>query len=138
MAIRLKELDDAGLDLTPMIDMVFNLLIFFLLATTLQQNERELKVSVPQAESGRNAVGGRDPIVVNVMSDGRVIVRGNAVTLEQLRVLLSGAVAESPETKALIRADAKLPFEKVIVVADVCVRANAAFAFATLRPEESR
>ena len=50
--IKVKESDtDTSIELTPMIDMVFLLLIFFLVATTFQQTEREMKIALPMASS---------------------------------------------------------------------------------------
>lgn len=131
MGIRLREETQFTLELTPMIDVVFLLIVFFLLATTFQAMERELAVSVPKSQSGDEG-GGPDPIVVNVLEDGSIVVGGNRVDLDQLHSILVRRVAEDPATKALVRADRRLLFDKVIAVADTCRRANAALSFATL------
>ncbi|MEM7164509.1 MAG: biopolymer transporter ExbD [Planctomycetota bacterium] len=131
MGIRLREESTFTLELTPMIDVVFLLIVFFLLATTFQAMERELAVSVPKSQSGDQG-GGPDPVVINVLEDGTVVVGGNRVDLDQLHAILVRRVADEPATKALIRADKRLQFDKVIAVADICRRANAALSFATL------
>jgi biopolymer transport protein ExbD len=69
--------DDTAMNLTPMIDLVFNLVAFFLLATDLSHKDF-LDVALPRAASGAEDVPGRDDrrIVASVTSDGRVHLRG--------------------------------------------------------------
>lgn len=126
-----------AIELTPMIDVVFLLIVFFLVATTFQQMERELEVSVPQSETAGAGENGPEPIIVNVLEDGRVVVHGNAVTLDQLQTLVGRTIAEREDrrAKAVIRAHSKLAWERVIGVADACRLADkdrVSVAFATL------
>ncbi|MBK8269579.1 MAG: biopolymer transporter ExbD [Planctomycetes bacterium] len=57
-------------DLTPVIDMVFMLLIFFLVATTFQQAEREMKIALPHASAAGPISLSLREIVVNVDATG--------------------------------------------------------------------
>jgi biopolymer transport protein ExbD len=132
VGIRVKGDDNFTIELTPMIDVVFLLIVFFLVATTFHQLEREMAVSVPRSETGDSGDHGPDPVVVNVLDDGRVVVGGNAITLEQLQSFLIRESSREPRTKALIRAHSELFFEKVIEVADACRKANVKISFATL------
>ena len=136
MTIRLKDDEHFAVELTPMIDVVFLLIVFFLVATTFHRLERELSVVVPRSETGESGEKGPDPIVVNVLEDGRLVVEGNALDLPQLESLLVRQVDREPRTKALIRAHSQLVFERVIEVADACRKARAAVSFATLEGRE--
>lgn len=141
MAIRLREEPLFTVELTPMIDVVFLLIIFFLVATTFQRLEREIAVSVPVSETGSEGEGENEPVVVNVLPDGdgyRIVVGGNAVDLEQLRTLLARRVASDPDTKALVRADGSLRHQQVVEVADACRKARAAISFQTLEKQVRR
>ena len=92
MAIRLKDDEFFAVELTPMIDVVFLLIIFFLVATTFKQIERELAVKVPETESADAGKGKPDPITVNMVKEEagfRLVVNGNTVTLDQLRSILT-------------------------------------------------
>ncbi len=116
-----------------MIDVVFLLIVFFLVATTFQKLEREMEVSVPKSDTGRQIDESRDPIVVNILDDGRVVVGGEVLELEDLQAMLAREVAVRQETKALIRAHSKLPFQSVVDVANACRKAQAKVSFATLK-----
>lgn len=133
----MRDDDHFAVELTPMIDVVFLLIVFFLVATTFQQMEREMQVSVPNSDTGETVDQEKDPVVVNVLEDGTVVVHGNVVDLDQLRAVMSRHVAENEKTKALIRAHSRLPFENVVGVADACRKAEARVAFATLDRGES-
>jgi biopolymer transport protein ExbD len=135
MAIRPREEPLYTIELTPMIDVVFLLIIFFLVATTFQRLEREIAVSVPLSETGREGEEGLEPVVVNVLPEGegyRIVVGGNSVSLDQLRALLARRVATAPGTKALVRADGSLRHQQVVEVADACRKARATISFGTL------
>jgi biopolymer transport protein ExbD len=135
MAIRPRDESLFTIELTPMIDVVFLLIIFFLVTTTFQRLELELAVNVPESETGRTGEEGPEPVVVNVVptDEGyQIVVGGNAVTLVQLQALLARQVASEPRTKALVRADGSLRHQQVIEVADACRKAKVAIAFTTL------
>lgn len=96
--------DDFGINLTPMIDMVFLLLIFFLVATTFATDEVQMDLRLPQARSGVEGKNGH-VLVVNVMADGRISVDGRDVTLEALRQRLVAEASRNQEQAVLIRSD---------------------------------
>lgn len=120
--MRLDSGDDdggGGLDLTPMLDVVFLLLIFFLAATTFAREEVELDLRLPQAKSGQ-AGKGKEPLVVNVFADGKVTVAGRPVSLEALRQKLVAAVERDAELSVLVRGDQDARFGAGIAVLDAC------------------
>jgi biopolymer transport protein ExbD len=118
------ELDDEGeaglgINLMPLVDVVFLLLIFFLAATTFAREEIELDLSLPQASSGEASRPDRQ-IVVNVFADGRIVVDGREVTLEALRQKLEAAARRSREQPVLVRGDRDARFGVGIAVLDAC------------------
>lgn len=112
---------DAGevINLTPMIDVVFLLLIFFLAATTFAREEVELDLRLPQAKSGK-AGSGEQQIVVNVFADGKLTVDGREVTLAALQQKLQAAVQRNAEQAVLVRGDQESRFGTGLAVLDVC------------------
>lgn len=114
--------DDAGvaIDMTPIIDIVFMLLTFFLLATTFQRAEREMQVALPFASTAGPISTALRELVVNVTADGRAIVAGRAVSDEDLRGVVGSAVRNNPEQKVTVRGDRGAAYGAVVRVLDIC------------------
>lgn len=119
-----SDIASPSLDLTPVIDMVFLLLIFFLAATTFQQNEREMNVALPSAAAVMPISAALREIVVNVDEKGAIIVGGKPMQAEELRELIAGAVANNPEQKVSVRGDRKAAYEHIVRVLDTCKAAG--------------
>ncbi|MEZ6233494.1 MAG: biopolymer transporter ExbD [Phycisphaerales bacterium] len=122
-----KAESDSGMhvDLTPVIDMVFLLLIFFLVATTFQQAEREMRIALPAAEAaGPISIALRE-IVINVDEAGAIIVGGRTISEDDLRTMVTEAVRANPEQKVSVRADQGAAYGTVARVLDICKAAGA-------------
>ena len=125
MLLKAKATDSSpAIELTPVIDIVFLLLIFFLVATTFQQTEREMQIALPEAESGGPITVSLRELVVNIQSDGSVIVAGRSVDLEDLRTIVRDAVEANPEQKVTVRADKSATYDRVVGVLDACKAAG--------------
>lgn len=109
-----------SIEMTPMIDMVFLLLIFFLVATTFHQTEREMQIALPFASSsGPISVSLRE-IIINVNDQGEIIVGGRTITEDDLGGLVREAVAVNPEQKVTVRGDRNTVYARIAAVLDVC------------------
>jgi biopolymer transport protein ExbD len=111
---------DIHIDFVPMADVLFNLLIFFLLATTIAQVEREMKIALPAAGSSAPISAALREIVVNVENDGQITVGGRKVQADELRSTVSEAVKQNAEQKITVRGDRRTAYENVVRVLDVC------------------
>ena len=109
-----------AIEITPVIDMVFLLLIFFLVATTYQQSEREMQIALPEAESAGPISAVLREIVINVNADGSLVVGGAQTTLEGLRAIVVDAVERNPEQKVSVRGDRDTSYGVIARVLDVC------------------
>ncbi len=108
-------------DLTPLIDVVFLLLIFFMVSTTFRQEETTLAVELPQAaqESGDESER-RLEIVISAQGEvqvGRIPV--NARDRNALQATLTLLASRQPNAPILIRADEMAPHGVVVQVMDV-------------------
>jgi biopolymer transport protein ExbD len=110
----------ARIELTPLIDMVFLLLIFFLVATTFHQTEREMQIALPVASSSAPISAMMQELIVNVDVDGRIIVGGQQVASDDLRSMVSRAVEVNPEQKVTVRGDRRTAYANIVTVLDIC------------------
>jgi biopolymer transport protein ExbD len=115
-----SEAASPAVELTPMIDMVFLLLIFFLVATTFHQTEREMQVALPQAASGAPMSMALREIVINVTEQGDIIVSGRSRTPAQLREIITTAVETNSDQKVSVRGDRATAYANIVRVLDVC------------------
>ena len=139
MAIKLKQTNAAStLSLTPLIDVVFLLLIFFLVTSEFEDEERRLDIVLPNATSTVPMTGQPREIIIDITDDGSIYMRGEATTLAELERLLRASVANNPTNqKAVIRADKETPFQPVVSVMDVCNKTGVSdYSVTTQEPPE--
>lgn len=110
---------DDSINLTPMIDVVFLLLIFFLAATTFAREEVELDLRLPEASTGTPGGAGKK-LLINVLADGRLSVDGREVSMEALRQKLTAAGQRDRELAVLVRGDRQAQFGVGLQVLDAC------------------
>ena len=119
--IRARENEsEATIEMTPLIDMVFLLLIFFLVASTFQQTERELKIALPAATSAGPITASLREVIVNIDAEGTIIVSGRTMEAPELAALIENAVASNPEQKVTVRGDKATAYANIVTVLDVC------------------
>ena len=124
------------MQMAPMIDIVFLLLIFFIVTWQFSREEMDLKIAVPSSEEGADPKRVLGEIVLNVRADGSVSVWGETKTKDQLKETL-GAIATQHENQPVrVRGDATTPFQQIVEVIDTCQQAGIwNISFATQRPE---
>jgi len=138
MKFQKQELPSAGMQMAPMIDIVFLLLIFFIVTWQFSREEMDLKIAVPTSEEGADPQRVLGEIILNVRADGTVSVWGETKTRAQLRKTLEGIVAVHKDQPVRVRGDATTPFQQIVEVIDTCQKAGIwNISFATQRPESA-
>jgi biopolymer transport protein ExbD len=97
---------ESRIDVAPLIDILFTLIIFFLVTSTFEKEEKEEKVQLPR-HGGSSLANKERPFYINVLQDGTYRVQGDTVDLDHLRVMLMDRFKEKPEQRVVIRGDAK-------------------------------
>lgn len=124
-----------GVPLTPMMDVVFLLLCFFVTSQIFAQWETEVDVTLPTAETGEMPQRLPGEVIVNVLPDGRAVVNGQTLDDGALLSMMTRLVGLFPGQPVLIRADKTTPYEHVVRVLDLCRRSDIwNISFATLAP----
>jgi biopolymer transport protein ExbD len=118
--------EEPSINLTPMIDVIFNLLMFFMLATTFAVAEKSLEVELPQARAGDTRGAAAREIVLNVTRDGGVLLSGKRIDFDLLGRELSQAAARDPRTPVTIRGDRRAEHQAIVRVLDACKLAGLA------------
>ena len=115
----------SGLELTPMIDVVFLLMIFFLVASKLDEADRSIDVVLPQASAAKPLTSKPREFVINIDRDGNYFAGAKPVTLVELGGLLRQATADDPARQTVIvRADENVAHKFVVAAMDACVTAG--------------
>lgn len=109
----------AEVGLTPLIDIMFLLLVFFLTVTTFAQEEKELDLKLPEARHASKGDQGH-ALVVNVLRDGTFSVDGRPMTEEGLIQRLKAVASKKKDQEVLIRGDATGQFGPVAKALDAC------------------
>jgi biopolymer transport protein ExbD len=112
------------LNLTSMIDVLFLLIIFFMVATKFDELERNIEVAVPEVGEAGESAPPPQPLVVTVFADGRIELDGKTLTLETLTSQLAAARTPLTEPSVVIRGDASCAFQQVASVLSACQQAG--------------
>ena len=121
MPIR-TELDDEAIDIqmTPMIDCVFLLLIFFLVSSQMKKVEKELQVELPDSAAALNTKATANMLAVGIDAQGRIYLGAEPVSREMLRTRLQNAAAENPGQRVRIDGDRNAPYQALVSIIDEC------------------
>lgn len=115
--------DEDGINLTPLIDVVFLLLIFFMVSTTFTK-ETHLKLNLPEAE-GEVQPELPEKIEVVINASGGYSVNGEGLVNTQLKTLMAAIEQKgqgNTDLPFVITADAKVPYESVMAAMDAAGR----------------
>ncbi|MDX1654832.1 MAG: biopolymer transporter ExbD [Candidatus Competibacteraceae bacterium] len=123
MNLRPRRSEEPDINLTPLIDVVFLLLIFFMVSTTFIR-EAELEVELPEASQGQpSAETRRVEVVIDALGQYRVNgLTLNTATPAALEEALVEAVGQERDLEFTVRADARTPHQAVVTVMDVAAR----------------
>ena len=116
----LREEENYEIPMTSLIDVVFLLLIFFLVATNFIRKEMDHAVILPESESGAKAAQVPNRLVVNIREEGTLVVNGRVMNEAELRQAVGEFVAAHPGRPAVIRADARVAYRAVMRVFGIC------------------
>ena len=141
----------AGFQMAPMVDIMFLLLIFFMVATVCAQFETKVGITVPTADAGVRGTREFTELIINLdcerknsdstggnsVCESKIVVNSMPMTPDRLESVLGEIASRYGDAPVIIRADAKAHHEHVVNVLDICRKVDIwNVAFATLPPDK--
>ncbi|HBM78269.1 MAG: biopolymer transporter ExbD [Roseibacillus sp.] len=126
---------ESVIQLAPMIDIVFLLLIFFLVTWQFSRSEQDSKVKVPTSSQGKDETRAISEINVNIRQSGELVINGEVLTEKQLLTKLRAIVEVYQNQPVRLRGDGEITYQTLMGVIDICQQAGIwNISFATRRP----
>jgi biopolymer transport protein ExbD len=120
MPIKIHQEPEPTLNLTPMIDIVFLLIIFFMVGTKFTEMERQIELELPGVQHIKTLTDAPKEREVNVYRDNTIMMDRKAYTLDELLTELKRAHEEYNELSILIRGDGDGRYQNVTDVLAAC------------------
>ena len=124
MPLRTQLDEQPSLNLTSMIDVLFLLIIFFMVGTKFTEMERKIGLKVPQVSNIEALTSAPEKKVVNVYRDGQISLDRETVTLDELSRRLISARSQYEDLGVLVRGDGSGEFHYVAEVLNACRKAG--------------
>ncbi len=130
--------DRPTIQMAPLIDIVFLLLIFFMSASIYHQLESEINITVPTAKESTEMSRVPGEIIINVKKNGEIIVNQRHLSFEDLKKMLKRVSGLYEGQPVIIRADKETYHKHVIKVLDICAGADIwNVSFATMKQKNT-
>ncbi len=124
MPIKSVAQEEPTLILTPMVDIVMLIMIFFMVSTEFRRQETQYEIQLPKVTEAQPLTDLPDEIVINIHPDGTVYLGREIRTMEQLEQDLADARKRYEDQVVVIRGDAQGPYQHVMTVLNICKRAR--------------
>jgi len=124
LKFRRQKIEEVSINLTPLIDVVFLLLIFFMVSTTFKQTT-ELTIDLPSASSLVKSSKDILKVEITITAEGQYVINGQTLINSELETLKQGIqeISESDNSRPLIiTADAKASYDMIIRVYDAAAQ----------------
>jgi biopolymer transport protein ExbD len=126
-----------GFMIAPMVDILLVVLVFFIVTWNFALAENELDVRVPSAAKANEPQPYVGQVVINVKSNGAIVVNRQAKTGPELLEQLKKLSQLYPDQAVIVRGDEAVDYKHIVEVLDICRQADIwNVAFATGKPEQ--
>ena len=112
------------MNLTSMIDVLFLLIIFFMVGTKFVASDRQIELKLPQVKAGGALTAAPEKKVIRVYQDGQITLDRKNVTLEELTARLAASRSQYKALGVLVRGDGSAPFQRIASVLNACKQAG--------------
>ncbi len=120
------------INITPMLDLAYVLLVIFIIMTTAAV--QGIKVQLPTA-SATQSLSQAKTKVISVQNDGTISLDATPGTLVELQTQLQATIAADPQTPVILRGDRAVQYDRIMQVLDLCSKVGvSALGMASTRP----
>ena len=116
MPLKMEPLEEPQLNLTPMIDIVLLLVIFFMVGTQFTESESQYDIELPTVTQAAALTGGPDELTVEVRRDGQALLDGQPIDDDTLTRRLQEAKARYKGQAVIFRGDQAIDYQRVMSV----------------------
>jgi biopolymer transport protein ExbD len=127
-----------AINLTPMIDIVFNLIIFFMVSTRFTEMEKKVDLSLPAVGGAANLRDVPKSRTISIYRDGSLALDGRNLSLNELRSELAAAHRQIADLEVTIRGDGLTHYQNVAAVMTACRQAGIAEMGIAVAPDDGR
>jgi biopolymer transport protein ExbD len=136
MRIQRRSIKKARIEIIPMIDTIFFLLVFFMISTLSMTQFKGMPVNLPRAASGQQAPA--ESAAITIDKEGRIFLDREPVEKASLADLLSAKLAANPEMLVVINAEDAVEHGQVVEIMDLARGANVAKMAIAVKPKEPK
>ncbi len=122
---RNTSLPEEDFPMTPMIDMVFLLLVFFMTVSTLAQSDQRVKLDLPESDTSKVPDDLSDRGTISLDAQGQIFIGAQPKTLDQMQASIKESLASNPDLRIHVRADQATAYEAIKKVLRACAEAGA-------------
>jgi biopolymer transport protein ExbD len=129
MPLRIPRDEPPSLNMTPMIDIVFLLIIFFMVGTRFtefSEKEKEIDLNVPEVRDANSLAAPPAKRQINVFREGRITLDNEPVSLDELSIRLASEKREHSALGVIVRGDSQVIYQQIADVLAACRRAGVA------------
>lgn len=120
MKTKLTDEESAEISMSPLIDCVFLLLIFFLVSTMMKKEDKDIDIELPSSKSAEKMLPDDDDLVIGIDEGGTFYYEGEETTVNLLHSHLRDIAIDEPDKRIRLDADQDTPAEKMIEVLNIC------------------
>ncbi len=126
MPLKTESVEEPSLNLTPMIDIVFLLIIFFMVGTQFADDDLtmfDIELAATRTEA-TSLTAGPDPVRIAIRQDGVLLVNQRVVTMEELETILAEKKQKYADQAVVIGGESETNLQRVVDIIDMCKRQN--------------
>jgi biopolymer transport protein ExbD len=136
MRIQRRSMKKARIEIIPMIDTIFFLLVFFMISTLSMTQFKGMPVNLPKAASGQQAPA--ESVAITLNKENQIFLDKQAVEKTALAERLAQLIAKNPDLLVVLNADDGVEHGRVVEVMDIARNANVAKMAIAVKPKEQK